>query len=710
MDIYNVTSNLRRVCEELQNPDFHLDQHDVIALFHPIKPMLASRHPPEEVVKFMEGHPFTKFDGERIQAHKDGEKIELYTRNCNNCSHMYGSKLAPVIRERVVVSSCILDGELIVWDTITERFEEFGKLKSFATYARDFVGDSQAGPDSRNWGKQLCYVVFDVLFVKGQSLMSLTLQQRFAILKRIVNPKPKLLELVEQRPAKTTAEVITALDAAILNREEGIMLKNLDSTYVPGERKQKWLKLKPEYVDGIGDDLDVLILGGYYGTGNRRGGTISHFMIGVLAHNEEQIVFHSLAKVGTGYSDSELAVLQKQLEPHWRVFQTNTPPQSIQLAEGFKEKPDVWIEPQHSKIIQVKAAQIVPSDKYKAGFTLRFPRVVRFRADKDWNECLTLEELQRFAAEGRYAKRPFSAVFQKAPSGVTKEKKRRVQRTEHKKGVLSVIDAYRATDTSQIQVTSNIFNGVELCILNASPEHPKEELERSIVQCGGTKVQYPTSNTLCCIASQKTVKVKNLMEKGISDIADAAWLLACVSQNKLIPFEPKYMLFTTEATKQRFQKEVDRFGDSYTKEATAASLSEVFLQIKKQLTGQASLEDVDIDVMPLEQHYFPKVWWSIFRNYVFYFDKFRIVSDASTPIENCSLESTEAVATFFGATTSNSVTVSVTHIIMDKSDLTRVPELQRQAGWTHKFFVDKAWVEESAQQREDLDEAEFSPF
>lgn len=77
------------------------------------------------------------------------------------------------------------------------------------------------------------------------------------------------------------------MDAAILNREEGIMVKNLDSTYLPHERKGYWIKLKPEYIDGVGDDLDLLIVGGYYSSGCRRGGTISHFLLGVAGPKDD---------------------------------------------------------------------------------------------------------------------------------------------------------------------------------------------------------------------------------------------------------------------------------------------------------------------------------------------------------------------------------------------------------------------------------------
>jgi len=132
-------------------------------------------------------------------------------------------------------------------------------------------------------------MVFDLLYVNDRSVMHLSLQQRSLLLRRCVIPKSKRIELLEQKPGKITSDIIDALDDAIMNREEGIMIKNLHSPYVPNERKNKWLKLKPEYIDGLGEDFDLLIIGGYFGEGiGRRGGTISHFLLGVRLSNGEK--------------------------------------------------------------------------------------------------------------------------------------------------------------------------------------------------------------------------------------------------------------------------------------------------------------------------------------------------------------------------------------------------------------------------------------
>lgn len=239
--------------------------------------------------------------------------------------------------------------------------------------------------------------------------MNLRLKQRMELLRKVIpTQKDKYLEIVEQRQARTTQEVLDGLDAAIEARQEGIMVKNLDSVYVPAERKDKWIKLKPEYIDGVGDSLDMLILGGYYGSGVRKGGTISHFLVGVQIRPG---VFASCCRVGSGYNDQELKDLQRHLQPHWKEYNPQNPPKCIELAGTWhKEKPDVVLTNlsqyvpcftrsqtipyafiSRSRILQIKAAQITPTDKYRAGFTLRFPRVMKIRHDKGQGDCMTLK-------------------------------------------------------------------------------------------------------------------------------------------------------------------------------------------------------------------------------------------------------------------------------------------------------------------------------
>eukprot|EP00026_Physarum_polycephalum_P001548 Phypoly_transcript_01550.p1 GENE.Phypoly_transcript_01550~~Phypoly_transcript_01550.p1 ORF type:complete len:948 (+),score=159.21 Phypoly_transcript_01550:87-2930(+) len=744
MDLFNVTSNLRTVCEELKNPSFKVDSSEGVSLFRPIKPMLASRHKPEDVLNIMGTHPCifeTKFDGERIQVHKNGKEIKLFSRNSNDVTRIYGDKLIPNLLETIVVDKCIIDGELLVWDTISERFEAFGKLKSLANYMRD-SGSTQNGANdvASNFGKQLCYMMFDLLFVKEKGVMDLSLQQRTTLLKRCVRPKSRLIEIVEQSPCTSVTDITNALDAAIMRGDEGIMIKDLESLYIPSERKEKWVKIKPEYVEGLGDDLDLLIIGGYYGKGDRRGGTISHFLLGVAVSSPDDNVkrltpdpshdsqpamplrdaqghptlFYSVCKVGTGYSDAELQNLQKMLEKHWRVYKPTSPPQCIQLM-GFKDKPDVWIEPKHSKILQIKAAQILSSDKYSSNFVLRFPRVMKIRLDKDWHECMDLLALQTVAQEfeGRYAKRKYGDTALDTLKDAKKKRK-----TAIVKKARSVLGIFKDTDTANVQVSDALFEGKEFCVLNGDRKDlKKEDLEIAIVEHGGTKVQNPTFATMCALAVKESIKVQNLMQRGDVDIVNPKWLLACIAEKRIVPFEPKYMLFTTRETHAEMLRHMDKYSDSFTLDASEESLREVFAQIDRLFESPDSDTPAlpSSDILEIESTRFgSKPWWGMFRNYNVYVDRYEVIGDPDTCMQYSSLELTQHMLEFYGATVSKTITQLTTHIVVDKTNLSRLSEIKSIVlRYLHmppnlsKYVVSREWVEESVTQQEDLDEREF---
>ena len=511
------------------------------------------------------------------------------------------------------------------------------------------------------------------------------------------------------------------------------MVKDLDSTYLPNERKGHWVKLKPEYIDGVGDDLDLLVVGGYYGKGDRRGGSISHFMLGVVRSKEDvtpdgkQVYFRapntiihlllllffcntrflSFAKVGSGYSDNELKILQGQLRDHWRNYDPRRPPKFLRLMDGLKEKPDVWIEPEFSRVLQVKAAQVVPTDKFCAGVTLRFPRVTRLRTDKTWHEATTLEEILQLREQfqGHYGKRTLAGLV-----GDDRRRPKRARRGDdgnsggdgdgcelddgRRKHLgqgprsLSVHPMYRDTDTSNVKQVSSIFEGMEFCVMNGTKEHDKPELETLIVQHGGAKVQYPfEGSTFCVLAATQTLKVRNIVESRRFDVVSIAWLLDCVSEKRLLQLGPKYMIFTTERTKELLLGQYDRFGDSYTEDATPQSLREAFAQVGKQLHSEGALhqqkqqqlgethslasqstfsqsfaardqdpeadsfESQSVDILGLERHYFKeKVWWSIFRGVTVYCDLYAVPGDVSTKLSCSSLDPSASLIKFYSGT------------------------------------------------------------
>jgi DNA ligase-4 len=149
--------------------------------------------------------------------------------------------------------------------------------------------------------------------------------------------------------------------------------------------------MKPEYGDTLAD-LDVLILGGYYGQGaSMRGEGISTFLCGLYDVSNKR--YHSFCTVGTGYSHAELSTLRERLTPCFQPWGDGGHHLAHWEVKKRDDRPDVYIEPEHSVVLQVKCAEVIKSLAYSAGYTCRFPRVQRIRYDKSYQEIMTLQEM-----------------------------------------------------------------------------------------------------------------------------------------------------------------------------------------------------------------------------------------------------------------------------------------------------------------------------
>uniref|UniRef100_A0A0D9ZQC1 DNA ligase IV n=1 Tax=Oryza glumipatula TaxID=40148 RepID=A0A0D9ZQC1_9ORYZ len=334
-DLFNVTCDLRLVCEKLNDRS---QRH---------KRQLHGKQVVAEC----------KFDGDRIQIHKNGEEIHFFSRICT-------------------------------WNVQTK-----------------------AAKEGLETDRQLCYVAFDILYAGDTSVIHQSLTERHEILRKVVRPLKGHLEILVptgglniHRPpdepcwsilAHSLDDVEKFFKDTVDNREEGIILKDLESKWEPGDRSGKWLKLKPDYIHA-GADLDVIIIGGYYGSG-RRGGEVAQFLVGLAVPSDDNSYpkrFLSFCRVGTGLSDEELDALVTKLKPHFRKNEyPKKPPRFYEVTNHSKERPDVWIEsPDKSVIISITSdIRTIKSEVFAAPYSLRFPRIQRLRYDKPWHECLDVQ-------------------------------------------------------------------------------------------------------------------------------------------------------------------------------------------------------------------------------------------------------------------------------------------------------------------------------
>nr|XP_017520137.2 DNA ligase 4 [Manis javanica] len=698
VELYNVTTDLEKVCRQLHDPSVGLTDIS-ITLFSAFKPMLAAIANIERIEKDMKHQSFyieTKLDGERMQMHRHGDEYQYFSRNGFNYTDQFGDSpkngsLTPFIHSafKTDIQICILDGEMMAYNPNTQTFMQKGNKFDI----KRMVEDSDL---------QTCYCVFDVLMVNNKKLGRETLRKRYEILSNIFTPIPGRIEIVQKTQAHTKKEVVDALNEAIDKREEGIMIKYPLSIYKPDKRGEGWLKIKPEYVDGLMDELDILIVGGYWGKG-LRGGMLSHFLCAVAEKppsGERPSVFHTLCRVGSGYTMKELYDLGLKLANYWKPFHKKAPPSSILCGT---EKPEVYIEPCNSVIVQIKATEIVPSEMYKAGCTLRFPRIEKIREDKEWHACMTLDELERLhgRASGKLASKHLCVGDDDEPQ----EKKRRA--APKIKKAIGIIDHLKAPNLSNLNKVSNIFEDVEFCVMSGTDSHPKPDLESRIAEFGGYIVQNPGPDTYCVIAGSQNIRVKNIISLNEHDVVKPVWLLECFRTKSCVPWQPRFMIHMCPSTKEHFASKYDCYGDSYFVDTDLSQLKEVFSGIKN--VGEQPPEEMASVIADLEHRY---SWdhspLSMFRHHTVYLDLYTVINDLSTRIEGTSLAITALELRFRGAKVVSCLAEGVSHVILGE-DHTRVADIKAfRKALRRKFkILREGWVTDSVDKCELQEESQY---
>lgn len=562
LEIYFHTNNLREVFIKLRDKSTDLSSH-LYTLGQPIRPMLAGRKPYQELKKLLtnaEVFVETKFDGERIQCHfTQNDDFFLYSRNAVDYTNMYSKALKDVITNNIKgLRACILDGELIVWDIENMCQGRFGQNKTVA------LEDTP--------GKTLCYKVFDILYMETANgecvdLMPRPIVDRKALLEKHINSVQNKFEVVKSYQVKGAKAVFDLFNKAIEENEEGLIVKRMDSPYIADDRSNLWLKLKSEYFEALSDTLDLLIVGGYYGSGFRAGGDdefdhITVFLCAVASKidlkDPSKSKYIPVTKVGTGYSLHELAEIRRGLKDQWKAFR-QSPDYWPKWVPGSGERPDYYIkDPSKSIILELKAAEIVPTEKFPSNFTLRFPKVHKIRYDKNWDQATTLSEfngiMDTFARGLTEKTAKIEEAHKKDASKVPRKRKREIQ----VKG--EVLQAFRDTDTQGIIVNSDLFQGLEFFIAKAQD---KPELEKLIVEYGGNKVQNFLSSTNYVIASDKnSIRIQNLIEKRDIDIIFPKWVLDCVKYGQILDFRPQYICHASSGLQTKFDNEFTKYGNS----------------------------------------------------------------------------------------------------------------------------------------------------
>ncbi|XP_076168075.1 DNA ligase 3 [Ptiloglossa arizonensis] len=319
-----------------------------------------------------------KYDGERVQVHKRGSEFRYFSR-----------ALKPVVPHKVNLfkdyiprafpdgDDLILDSEILMIDTKTGQPLPFGTL---GIHKKAEFKDAN-----------VCLFVFDCIYYNGDVLLHTSMMERRKILKERMTEIPNRIMLSEVQEVHDPRDLAEMIAKVFKMGLEGLVLKNVNGEYEPGKRH--WLKVKKDYLFGgaMADSADLVVLGAWYGTGNK-GGMMSVFLMG--CYDKEHKVWLTVTKVHTGHDDATLTMLQDELDmikiskdpskvPSW--LQANKPMIPDFVARDPKKQP-VW---------EITGAEFTNHGVHTAdGISIRFPRVTRIRRDKDWSTATDLNELR----------------------------------------------------------------------------------------------------------------------------------------------------------------------------------------------------------------------------------------------------------------------------------------------------------------------------
>ncbi|TYH81044.1 hypothetical protein ES332_D03G172200v1 [Gossypium tomentosum] len=355
----------------------------------PVGPMLAkpTKGVAEIINKFQDIDFICeyKYDGERAQIHyMENGSVEIYSRNAECNTGKFPDVVAAISRfKKSSVKSFVLDCELVAYDRVQKKILPFQIL---ITRARKNVVVSEIKVD-------VCIFAFDILYLNGQPLLHEQLKVRKERLYDSFEEEPGFFQFATALTSNDLEEIQTFLNSAVSSSCEGLIIKTLDrdATYEPSKRSLNWLKLKKDYMESIGDTLDLVPIAAFHGRGKRTG-FYGAFLLACYDENNEE--FQSICKIGTGFSEAELeersASLRSKVIPEPKSY--------YRCSEMMK--PDVWFET--TEVWEVKAADLTISPVHRAaigivdpdkGISLRFPRLVRVREDKTPEQASSSEQV-----------------------------------------------------------------------------------------------------------------------------------------------------------------------------------------------------------------------------------------------------------------------------------------------------------------------------
>jgi DNA ligase 1 len=347
----------------------------------PVLPALAQRVPsPADALRKL-GRLIAepKYDGLRLQLHKDGNRIWLFTRRLEDITHALPS-LVDAAKDQLQASKVILDGEVIGYDPKTGRFLPFQE-----TVRRK----RKHQVEEMSFLYPVRYYSFDILSLDREDLTPRPLNERSRKLAQVLKKKPKgPIFQTPQIKTEDLDELEQYIDESLAKDLEGVVVKRPDAPYHAGGRLFNWIKIKREHTRQMQDTYDLVVVGYFKGRGKRSRLGIGSLLCAI--YDSENGRFRTITRMGSGLSDEEWKELREKLD---ETRLSHKSPQVDSLIE-----PDVWVEPRF--VIEVAAAGITRSPRHtcgktdkEQGYSLRFPRMIQIRFDRRPEDATTEKEI-----------------------------------------------------------------------------------------------------------------------------------------------------------------------------------------------------------------------------------------------------------------------------------------------------------------------------
>lgn len=516
-------TSLERICELCAEGKV---EDDSCLLFRMFEPMLLARvrHGNDVFEKLKQycGEKFyvqLKFDGEHFLVHysNDGQ-FRYYSRNQNDFSEKIGPHLNNRLHSFIAssVESCILDTELLLWDTVDCKY----------------VGKGQQASDGRVYDvKNLrdynavepCLAVFDILFLNGKSLMNVPLKDRIALLHSgsVLQREDESVVFVGKFEVVSTRSEFAALyEKAMDDEEEGVVVKKMDSLYKIGVRHMVngWFKVKPFH---LGDEsLDLAVVGVDRG----RNGVIENYAVAVLRDDRYFIV----GKVSRGLDSTTRKHLHSKLEKDRGWLSGKAVPSWIHEANYASDRPADYVYKENLQVVEVRAAGIING-------RLHFPTIRFYRDDKNVKDIDKYEDFLDFEKNLR-------SQSLAAASGLGTSGRKRQANTPQ------VMDEYRVKKTATtVKQLGGDLKGHQICVLRGGPNVSAQKLREIIESFGGSPVANPTAKVLFVLTGEPNhLKSKSVIKSDKYNVVSAEWALECERAGFVRPISRKYALHVVD--------------------------------------------------------------------------------------------------------------------------------------------------------------------